>query len=88
MTGVQTCALPIFKDIEIQTDPSGSPPPPPPPPPSCTKVGDINCDGSVNISDLSVLLSRWNSNDTTADLNKNGKVDIYDLGILLSNWGT
>lgn len=50
------------------------------------KAGDQNGDGKVNITDLSTLLSRWNSADVTADLNKDGKVGIADLSILLSNW--
>jgi len=51
------------------------------------KIGDINGDGKVDIFDLSILLTRWGSNDATADLNKNGVVDIFDLSILLSHWG-
>jgi hypothetical protein len=48
--------------------------------------GDINNDGSVNVLDLSILLSRWQTADATADLNHNGTVDIFDLSILLSNY--
>ena len=54
---------------------------------SCTKVADLNGDCTVTIFDLSILLSRYNSIDSTADINKNGKVDITDLSILLSNYG-
>jgi hypothetical protein len=59
--------------------------PPPPPPPS--KPGDLNSDGSVGISDLAILLSRWNTADQTADLNSDGSVNIFDFSILLKNWG-
>jgi len=52
------------------------------------KIGDLNGDNQVNIFDLSILLTRWGSNDTTADLNHNGTVDIFDLSILLTHWGT
>lgn len=52
------------------------------------KAGDVNGDNSVNISDLSLLLSAWNTNNGPADLNKSGKVDIADLSLLLSKWGT
>jgi hypothetical protein len=52
------------------------------------KIGDLNGDGKVDIFDLSILLTRWGSNDTTADLNHNGTVDIFDLSILLTHWGT
>lgn len=51
------------------------------------KAGDINQDGSVSATDLSMLLAKWGSTDATADLNQNGKVDIYDLSIVLSNYG-
>jgi hypothetical protein len=48
---------------------------------------DLNCDGSVNASDLSVLLAAWGSNDPAADLSGNGTVGAEDLAILLSAWG-
>ncbi len=48
--------------------------------------GDLNGDGKVNISDLSILLSAWGTADPKADINKSGRVDIADLSILLSNW--
>lgn len=57
-------------------------------PPTCTKVADLNCDNQVNILDLSILLSRWNTTDATSDLNHDGKVTVFDLSILLSKWGS
>lgn len=51
------------------------------------KLGDINGDGSINIRDLSILLSRWKSTYAGSDLNGDGKIDIRDLSILLSRWG-
>lgn len=48
--------------------------------------GDLNGDGKVNITDLSILLSAWSGSNATADINKSGKVDITDLSILLSHW--
>ena len=59
-----------------------------PPTQPSTKVGDINGDSSINILDLSVLLTKWGTSDTMADLDKSGKVDIIDLSILLTKWGT
>lgn len=50
-------------------------------------VGDLNGDGVVNITDLSILLSAWGSTNSTADLNSDGVVNITDLSMLLSNWG-
>jgi|GEM_PF-1987781 len=48
--------------------------------------GDINNDNKVNLSDLSILLSKWNTNDANTDLNSDGKIGLSDLSILLSNW--
>ena len=51
-------------------------------------IGDLNNDGTVNIFDLSILLSNWGTSDAAADLNNDGTVNIFDLSILLSHWGT
>jgi chitodextrinase len=51
------------------------------------KPGDVNLDNSVNIYDLSILLSHWQSADAASDLNHDGVVDVFDLSILMSNWG-
>lgn len=48
--------------------------------------GDINNDNVVNLSDLSSLLSKWNTTDENADINKDSKVGLADLSMLLSNW--
>lgn len=66
---------------------------------SSTQAADINCDNSVNVIDLSILLSNWNKTTaelavltipypTRSDINSSGKVDIVDLSILLSDYGT
>ncbi len=63
----------------------------PKPPSSGTpqgKLGDLNSDGKVNIFDLSILLTRYNTTSKLADLNNSGKVNIFDLSILLSRWGS
>ena len=65
--------------------PTLAPTPTPTPGP---KTGDINGDGSINIFDLSILLSHWATSNATSDLNHDGTVNIYDLSILLSHWGT
>jgi hypothetical protein len=49
---------------------------------------DINGDGQVNITDLSMLLSKFGTSDPTADVNGDGQVDIVDLSALLSKFGT
>ncbi len=55
---------------------------------SNNKKGDINCDGKVNIYDLSILMANWAKKfkDKRADLTKDGKVDFYDLSIIMANW--
>jgi hypothetical protein len=62
------------------------------------KVGDINGDNAVNITDLSLLLSSYNQNTTQCTTNSafkcdlsspgDGIVNIFDLSILLSKYGT
>lgn len=61
---------------------------PPPPPPPSNKPGDANNDGTVNIFDLSILLSKYGTNYAQADFNKDSTVDGTDLSILLTNIGT
>lgn len=48
---------------------------------------DINKDGKVSIADLSILIGKWNTNDTTSDLDKSGRVNIIDLSLLLKAYG-
>ncbi len=47
---------------------------------------DINGDGHVDGTDLSILLGAWGSNSSLADLNHDGVVDSADLAILLGAW--
>jgi Dockerin type I domain len=49
--------------------------------------GDLNNDGVVNITDLSILLTNWGTSNQIADINNDGKVNISDLSIMLSHWG-
>jgi hypothetical protein len=50
--------------------------------------GDLNGNGSVNGSDLGILLGAWGaaSNFPPADLNGDGSIDGADLGLLLGCW--
>jgi hypothetical protein len=50
-------------------------------------TADINSDGQVNTLDLSIVLSKWGTNNTTADVNSDGVVNVNDLSMVLSNWG-
>lgn len=57
--------------------------------------GDINGDGTVNVVDLSLLLSSFGSRSPacttnpsyTCDLNSDNVVNIFDLSVLLGNYG-
>jgi hypothetical protein len=55
--------------------------------------GDINDDGTVDLSDLALLLSAFGSStgdpsyDPNVDLDSNGSVDLADLATLLSGFG-
>ncbi len=52
---------------------------------------DLDCDGSVGIGDLLILLANWgpcaDCSDCPADLNGDCTVGIVDLLLLLENWG-
>jgi hypothetical protein len=55
---------------------------------SCGPVGDIDCNGTVNLIDLSRLLSKFGqSGSFSEDIDHNGIVNLVDLSILLSNFG-
>jgi hypothetical protein len=51
---------------------------------------DLNRDGSVNLTDFSILLFWWasdgGSSDPPADINQDGTVSLTDFSILLFNW--
>lgn len=53
------------------------------------KTADLNCDGSVNLTDFSILLYFWqatNPANTRADINGDGQVTIVDFSIMLYQW--
>lgn len=57
--------------------------------------GDLNKDGVVDISDISILLAQGSYGNTDAfgrveDIDNNGKIDVWDLSIILigSNYGS
>jgi len=52
--------------------------------------GDLDGNGNVNLTDLSILLTNWNRTGASinqGDINGSGRVDLTDLSILLTNWG-
>ena len=48
---------------------------------------DIDGDGTVNATELGLLLALWGTSNPLADLDGDGIVPASDLGILLSAWG-
>jgi uncharacterized protein YkwD len=50
--------------------------------------GDLNGDGKVGVQDLSILLSKYNTDSPEADLTGDGKVGVADLSVLLSKYGS
>jgi hypothetical protein len=49
---------------------------------------DLNRDGKVDITDLSILLYNWGKpKNALADLNHDARVNITDFSILLYYWG-
>jgi len=54
---------------------------------SCGNPFDLDGDGSVNASDLAILLGNWGGSGA-GDLNGDGSIDAADLAALLGAWGT
>jgi len=54
------------------------------------KDGDLDLNGEVAFSDLSLLLDNWGIGNTWAegDIDFTGGVEFSDLSLLLDNWGT
>lgn len=52
--------------------------------PDC--VGDVDVDGTIGASDLSLVLSAWGGNGA-ADIDGSEVVDAADLTLILTNWG-
>lgn len=59
------------------------------------RVGDVNNDGFVNVSDLLAVITGWGACPTPppppancpADINGDGTVNVADLLLMISNWG-
>jgi hypothetical protein len=47
---------------------------------------DLNGDGKVNLTDFSILLYHWGTDNECADQNKNGRVEIADFSIMMYYW--
>jgi hypothetical protein len=53
-----------------------------------TLYGDADLDGDVDVADLGILASNWQTTAvwTGGDFDFSGVVDVADLGMLASNW--
>lgn len=49
-------------------------------------TADLNNDGSVNLTDFSILLFNWNGTGGVADINQDGSVSLPDFSIMLFYW--
>jgi len=47
---------------------------------------DLNHDGRVNLTDFSILLFYWGTDNECADQNQNGIVDLIDFSIMMYYW--
>ena len=47
---------------------------------------DLNHDGRVNLTDFSILLFHWGTDNECADQNQNGIVDLVDFSIMMYYW--
>jgi hypothetical protein len=61
----------------------------PPDPCLTSNHADMNCDGEVNLTDLSILLSYWrvtNPGNVRTDINSDTIVNLFDFSIMMFNW--
>lgn len=47
---------------------------------------DLNHDGRVNLTDFSILLFNWGTDNECSDQNQNGTVDLVDFSIMMYYW--
>lgn len=51
-------------------------------------TGDLDLDGMVDASDLSLVLAGWGAAGVSGDCNDDGFTNSEDLSIILANWST
>lgn len=50
-------------------------------------AGDVNFDGTVNIFDINLVSSHWNTAGPYGDANADGEVNIFDINLISAHWG-
>ena len=50
--------------------------------------GDIDGNGTVEVTDLLEVIAAWGSSDANADIDGSGTVDVSDLLLVVANWGS
>jgi hypothetical protein len=50
------------------------------------KLGDVNNDQKVDLTDLSIIALNWDKETSEGDLNNDNKVNLADLSILAEHW--
>ncbi len=50
--------------------------------------GDIDGNGTVEVTDLLEVIAAWGSSDANADVDGSGTVDVSDLLLVVANWGS
>lgn len=53
----------------------------------CTLDGDANGDGSVDLSDLNLVLANFGQTTSNGDVTGDGEVNLADLNLVLANFG-
>jgi hypothetical protein len=53
-----------------------------------TCVGDINSDGTVDVSDLLAVIGAWGNTSGPEDVDEDGVVAVGDLLLLIGSWGS
>jgi hypothetical protein len=51
-------------------------------------IGDVNQDGTVNVTDLLSIIDAWGTSDAGADIDGDGVVAVGDLLTTVGNWGS
>ncbi len=54
------------------------------------RIGDVTCDGMVNVDDLLAVIGAWGpvgSDYPRADINNDGEVNVDDLLLVIAHWG-